>query len=427
MGLWGGLLREILAPKQSLLHRSVWLLEAFAGVPGAVDSHREAETRGAPVCGERGWLATALVSNANSADRAAWRELLAHAVRVVARLEGWGSAAIAGIVDAALALVPGLPRHWATFAGVFELLFEMSHEEGGVELLLSKHCVAPLLEIYLYEDSPFFAERGWSGSLGDRMEVPGYIPIIRLVARLLSFSTPSIAEGALCPEQQGSLGDLSPRCKTLLACPLLASRVLEMEAPEDALVAVLVQLSWGELEQSSNVVRRLCDHAVSLDPVPKVADHLMHALLNLNDGLVDERVAALSAQLAVALSENSACEEVCVTVLTLLSAIIDEMPQLSRAFLQCLASVESDENSLAGCGLSATFNHSASEVRYAVANLGEMLVAGCLQDPASEEQDPVLEELMEFLATREPSPSNAPDSQDDMEGWTTKGGEHLFD
>ncbi|KAJ1490442.1 hypothetical protein T484DRAFT_3330728 [Baffinella frigidus] len=200
-----------------------------------------------------------------------------------------------------------------------------------------------------------------------------------------------------------------------------------MEAPEDALVAVLVQLSWGELEQSSNVVRRLCDHAVSLDPVPKVADHLMHALLNLNDGLVDERVAALSAQLAVALSENSACEEVCVTVLTLLSAIIDEMPQLSRAFLQCLASVESDENSLAGCGLSATFNHSASEVRYAVANLGEMLVAGCLQDPASEEQDPVLEELMEFLATREPSPSNAPDSQDDMEGWTTKGGEHLFD
>ena len=66
------------------------------------------------------------------------------------------------------------------------------------------------------------------------------MPIIKLVARLLCFSTPRISGGALCPTQLGSLGDLSDRCRTLLACPLLAPRILEMETPADAQHKMLV-------------------------------------------------------------------------------------------------------------------------------------------------------------------------------------------
>ena len=75
-----------------------------------------------------------------------------------------------------------------------------------------------------------------------------------------------------------------------------------------------MHISWGDPEASSSVMRRLCDHSVSLDPVPKVADQLILTLLALEDGLLEVRVTALTAALSSALSENSACEEVCQTV-----------------------------------------------------------------------------------------------------------------
>jgi len=402
---WGPLLRELLPAKQIAAHRSRWVLEAFAGRPGQVEGHRAFEEAGENVRGERSWLCKALVSNANTGDRALLRDLLAHAVRVVAQQDGWASLAIGALLDAARALLALTPRFLSSADALLELLLDIAGTEGGVEQLLARAVVAPLLDVYLFEDSPFFAETGWRGTTGNR--VPKcYPPLIRLVARLVAYAAPrsgSAAGDAPSPEQRGALGVLSERCAARFWCPALAARLLEMDADEDVQRSLLIQMSWGDERLSDAIMRRLCEYATGLDAAPSGAERLVVALLELKDGLSALRVSALCTQLATVLSESLAYPEALLAALALLTGVVLQVPAFARDALLVLGSVAGEGEG--AVGIAATLLHPSGDVRIAAGTLGGLVASECfqLEAPADryDESDALLEQLVQLLAAAE--------------------------